>query len=102
MTYPAASSGARNGIDEAASGAFDGAHWSASPVVPCAHATTVRPAFGAAPVGATTTPDTAMSRPSTAREWYRTLHALAPAGAATGSLRMSVPGARFTSGDGGV
>lgn len=85
----------------AASADFDGAHWSARPVVPCAHVSTVRPSFGAAPVGATTTPDTAMSRPSTEREWYSTFHALAPAGAAIGTVRMIVPGAFFGSGDGG-
>ena len=38
-------------------------------------------ARGAVPVGATTTPETAMSWPSTAREWYRIFHARAPAGA---------------------
>ncbi len=47
----------------------DGAHWSAMPCVPWAQLITGRPPAGAASVGATTTPDTAMSEPSSACEW---------------------------------
>ncbi len=61
-------------------GFFDGAQMSASPVVPCAHVTIGRPSAGFLPVGATTTPDTTMSRPSTAVEWYRTTPRVGPVG----------------------
>ena len=61
-----------------------------------------RPPGGAGPVGATTSPDSATSRPSSAREWYRMRHARAPAGAPIGSARISVPGAAAGSGDGGA
>ena len=84
------------------SGCFEGAQMSARPAVPCAHVTTTRPARGAFAVGATTTPETAMSRPSTAREWYRIFHPRAPSGAAMGVDRMIVPGFALASGWGGA
>ena len=75
---------------------------SARPVAPCAHETTTRPPRGAVPVGATTTPETAMSLPPTVREWYRIFHARDPVGAsAMGVDRMMVPGFAFASGWGG-
>ena len=87
---------------DAMSGCFEGAQLSARPPPPCAQVTTGRPPCGAGPVGATTTPETAMSWPSTAREWYRIFHARAPAGAAIGVDRMIVPGLAFLRGWGGT
>ena len=47
----------------------EGAQLSAMPCVPWAQLITGRPPAGAASVGATMTPETATSDPSTAREW---------------------------------
>ena len=100
-TYPALTRSSTYGRSLAASGDFDGAHWSARPVVPCAQVSTVRPSFGAAPVGATMTPDTAMSRPSTEREWYSTLTTWLPPTSGSAAVRITVPGAASGSGSGG-
>ena len=80
----------------------DGAQLSAIPWVPCAQATTGRPPAGALPVGATINPETAMSLPSTAREWYSTFQALAPGTAVNGTLQMRSPGFAVGNGSGGV
>ena len=42
----------------------DGAQFSATPVVGCAHATTGRPPGGGGSVGATTMPETSIGEPS--------------------------------------
>jgi hypothetical protein len=53
-------------------------------------------------VGATTTPETAMSRPSTPREWYRIFHARAPTSASIDVDQMIVPGFASAKGLGGT
>ena len=70
----------------------DGAQLSAMPWVPCAQLMTGRPPRAPRSVGATTTPDTATSEPSMAREWYRTFQALAPGMPLNGALQISVTG----------
>jgi hypothetical protein len=47
---------------------IEGAHWSAMPVVPCAHVTTGQPPLGALVFGIETVPETAIGLPSTAVE----------------------------------
>jgi hypothetical protein len=81
----------------------EGAHWSARPLDPCPQTTTGRPPGGAAPGGATTTPDTATSRPSKSREWYKIAQARLSGstdGPAIGTARMSAPGGPGGSGPG--
>jgi hypothetical protein len=82
---------------------WEGAHRSARPTDPCPHTTTGRPSGGAAPGGTTTTPETATSRPSKSREWYRTAQARASGSTGTpaiGVARMSAPGGPGGSGSG--
>jgi len=52
------------------------AHWSAMPVVPCAHVSTALP--GATPFGATTRPLTAIGSPCRFSLRYRTCQLVAP------------------------
>src|ERR1035437_5892672 len=80
------------GMRYATSSAWDGAHASASPWVPCAQVTTGRPPGGAFAVGATTTPETATSAPLIDREWYSTFHAREPAGEMIGVAEITSPG----------
>ena len=74
---------------------IEGAQLRATPVVGCAHATTLRPWMGAGRVGAMTTPDTSMVSPSSPVDAYRIFHAAAPGrGEAIGSERRRSPGLR--------
>src|SRR3954466_16011425 len=75
-TVPAATSDASSGTREMPpSASSDGAQRSSTPVVPWAHAITGHPPAGGVPVGATTTPDTAIGVPSGLVDVYSTRHA---------------------------
>ncbi len=57
---------------------IDGAHSSATPVVPWASVTTCRPPSGAGPAGTPAMPVTAMGSPATSSDRYITLYSVAP------------------------
>jgi hypothetical protein len=61
------------------------------PVVPCAQAKTGQPPDGGSPLGASTIPETAISRWSRLREWYRIRQPTAT-DKFKGSIQMMSPG----------
>src|SRR3954451_10384703 len=88
--------------------ARDGAHWSARPVVRCAHVTTGQPPLGALPFGTDTVPETATALPATPAERYSSSRSRPPPDSAIGAfdaiafVRIRSPWVRPGSFDGGA
>src|SRR5581483_1839104 len=99
---PSSKNGCASAPTLVTSGFFDGAHSSASPVVPCAHDTMLRPPGGAGAVGTLIRPVTAMSSPCKDCEWYMTRYTVASCTSGNDSCctRITSPGCPGGNGDG--